>query len=92
LLDQKVAVQVTSVDAEENIRAYVRPTIAAHGRYFQHIILGVSFSIVGHVQLIRRMSIGNEELRMIEGCFLKAHSLVGQRFKESHQIGLLDII
>jgi hypothetical protein len=76
--------RLTSVDSEEAVGTYVWPSLTAHGRYFEHTILGVSVAVIRHLQLIRRMAVGNEQLRMIKGRFLEAHSLIGEGFEECH--------
>ena len=49
----------------------------------------IDFAVGANVELIQRMSIGHEQLRMIERSFLETDAQIDESFQESNQIRFL---
>jgi hypothetical protein len=64
---------------KETARRDVRPAIATHGRYFHHVVDRILVDIGGDVDLIQRVPVRHEQLRVVERGLLKTDPLIGER-------------
>ena len=74
---------------KETARRDVRPAIATYCRYFHHVVDCILVDISGDEDLIQRVPVRHEQLRVIERGFLETDPLIGERLQKSNQIRLL---